>query len=239
MLIEPKLSLTRSIVNDLGLAIVTGVYDDKGFPTEKELYEFYGVSRNIIREAVKMLTAKGLLSARPRLGTVIEPEDKWNLLDPDILKWLLERKFSFQRLIEFTQMRAAIEPKAAALATQTGTPAQKQKILSAFEQMVSAEQGVGDTLAADIAFHISILEASNNRLFKQMRELIDVALRTSIKKTNHLMGLEKSETLAHKKVCDAIMGDDAEFAHLMMTQLIDIAMVNILKGHTQEKALSK
>ena len=85
-------NLTRRVVEALGQAIVTGTWDAAGaFPIEAELCARFGVSRSVVREAVKMLTAKGLLSARPRRGTVVEPEPHWNLLDPDVLRWLLER----------------------------------------------------------------------------------------------------------------------------------------------------
>ena len=86
-------NLTHSIVQELGISIVGGGYslDDK-FPIEAELSEKFGASRSVLREALKMLSAKGLVSARPRYGTWIEPESNWNILDPDVLRWLLERK---------------------------------------------------------------------------------------------------------------------------------------------------
>src|SRR5260370_15972735 len=110
-------NLTYSIANHIGIAIVTGVYSaDNPIPIEAELCRQYSASRPVLREAVKMLTAKGLLGARPRRGTWVQPEDKWNLLDPDVLGWLLERNFSMRLLIEFTEIRLAVEPRAAALA---------------------------------------------------------------------------------------------------------------------------
>src|SRR5580704_11295089 len=113
-------NLTYSIANHIGIAIVTGVYSaDNPIPIEAELCRQFNASRTVLREAVKMLTAKGLLGSRPRLGTWVQPEDKWNLLDPDVLGWLLERKFSPALLIEFTEMRLAVEPGAATLAAMT------------------------------------------------------------------------------------------------------------------------
>ena len=93
----------------IGVAIVTGVYSTNNpLPIESELCRQYNASRTVVREAVKMLTAKGLVGARPRLGTRVEPESNWNLLDPDVLGWLLERKFSPALLIEFTEIRLAV-----------------------------------------------------------------------------------------------------------------------------------
>ena len=107
-------NLTFGMLDTLGRAIVTGGYEKQRFPTEAELAEQHKVSRSVTREAVKMLTAKGLLTARPRKGTTIQPSSHWNLFDPDVLRWLLERKFSLRLLRQFSELRVAIEPAAAA-----------------------------------------------------------------------------------------------------------------------------
>src|ERR1700689_2636555 len=131
-------NLTYSIANHIGIAIVTGVYSsDNPIPIEAELCREYDASRPVLREAVKMLTAKGLLGSRPRLGTWVQPEDKWNLLDPDVLGWLLERKFSPALLLEFTEIRLAVEPGAAALAARAAGPAEKGAVTDAIERMMA------------------------------------------------------------------------------------------------------
>jgi DNA-binding FadR family transcriptional regulator len=220
-------NLTRSIVLDLGSAIVTGKYEGGGFPTEKELCVQYGAARTVLREAVKMLTAKGLLSARPRRGTRVEDEDHWNLLDPDVLRWLLERKFSLDLLREFTQMRLAVEPVAAALAARNGASEQKEAIAEALERMRAAELGEGDTLAADIDFHLAILDATGNRFYRQLKGMIETALRISILRTNRLMGIEKSETAVHSLVAEAIIAGDEGRARARMQELI-VNLVELL-----------
>ncbi len=221
-------NLTRSIVLDLGSAIVTGHYTGRTFPTEKELCVQYGAARTVLREAVKMLTAKGLLSARPRRGTRVEEEDHWNLLDPDVLHWLLERKFSLQLLIEFTQMRLAVEPIAAALAARRATPEQRDAIAEALDRMRAAELGEGDTLAADIDFHLAILDATGNRFYRQLKGMIETALRISILRTNRLMGIEKSETEVHSLVAEAILEGDEGKARARMHDLI-ASLVKLLE----------
>ncbi len=135
-------NLTDGIAHDLGVAIVTGVYTETNpFPVEAELCRQYGASRTVLREAVKMLTAKGLLGARPRRGTWVQPEDRWNLLDPDVLGWLLERKSSPALLIEFTEIRLAVEPGAAALAARAAGAAEKNAVRAAIERVQAAEIG--------------------------------------------------------------------------------------------------
>src|SRR5258708_27718610 len=137
-------TLTYSVADSLGTAIVTGVYTaGNPMPIEAELCQQYGASRSVVREAVKMLTAKGLLGSRPRLGTWVQPETNWNLLDPDVLGWLLERKFSAPLLIEFTELRLAVEPGAAVLPARVAGPEEKAAIRNAIERVQAAQRGGG------------------------------------------------------------------------------------------------
>jgi DNA-binding FadR family transcriptional regulator len=218
-------NLTYSIVHDLGVAIVTGVYSKQNpFPVEAELCRQYGASRSVLREAVKMLTAKGLLGARPRQGTWVEPEEKWNLLDPDILGWLLERKFSPALLIEFSEIRLAVEPGAAALAARVGGPAEKAAVRSAIERMQAAERGDDDPLESDIAFHVAVLRATMNRFYAQLTGLTATALRFSIRTTNRYKGVQLASVADHKKVADAILAGKPAVAAEAMRKLIQEAL---------------
>ena len=225
LMVENNRSLTQTIVHDLGLAIVCGTYGaENPFPIEAELCKQYNVSRSILREAVKMLTSKGLLSARPRQGTWVQPEQNWNLLDPDVLRWLLERKFSLKLLAEFTEMRLAIEPQAAAFAAERGGEAQLRAIEAAIARMQAAEVGEDDPLSADIAFHVAVLEASDNRFYAQIKDLIDTALRISIRLTNQLKGVSRASVEDHRKILDAILARDPAAARQASLALIEEAM---------------
>src|SRR5258708_26904290 len=162
--------VTQAILQDLGIGIVTGRFGHMPFPTESALCETYGAARTVVREAVKVLTAKGMITSRARQGIRIAPEDNWNLLDPDVLHWTLERKFSLPLLIEFTQIRLSVEPGAAALAAVAASETDKSEIRQAISRMYAAERGEDDPLASDIAFHVAVLHASNNRFYRQLRE---------------------------------------------------------------------
>lgn len=228
------LNVTRRIANDLGRAIVTQRFTaDTGFPFEAQLCEQYGASRPVVREAVKMLTAKGLLRARQRAGTVVQPEDSWNLLDPDVLRWLLEREFSIDLLIDFTEMRMAIEPRAAGLAANGATEPQRAAIVKAIDRMFAAEQGDDDPLEADIAFHRAVIEASNNRFMRQFTDLSEATLRFSIRRTNAYAGVSRASAIDHRRVADAIVAGDAPGASSLMRDLIDGALRLLLDagGH--------
>jgi DNA-binding FadR family transcriptional regulator len=203
----------------LGRTIVIGEYDTERFPTEAELAARHGVSRSVTREAVKMLTAKGLLTARPRQGTIVQPRASWNLFDPDVLRWLLERKFSLDLLRQFSELRIAIEPAAAALAARAANPGTLAAIADGYARMAAAEAGDDDPLDADIAFHVAILVASENPFYLQFRDVVETALRTSIRFTNRFKGRTASLP-AHHAVLAAITAGDAERAHAAMTTII-------------------
>ena len=219
-------NLTYAMLDEVGRAIVTGAYDKKGFPTEAELARRYDVSRSVTREAVKMLTAKGLLTARPRKGTTVQPSTSWNLFDPDVLRWLLERKFSLRLLRQFSDLRIAIEPAAAALAAAARDPEGVAAIRAGFARMEAAEAGGDDPLEADIAFHIAVLNASANPFYMQFRDLVTTALRTSIRFTNRFQGRTASLP-AHAAVLEAIESGDSASARGAMAAIIEDVMVLI------------
>jgi DNA-binding FadR family transcriptional regulator len=219
-------NLTFGMLDALGRAIVTGVYDTQRFPTEAELAAQHSVSRSVTREAVKMLTAKGLLTARPRKGTTVQPPSSWNLFDADVLRWLLERSFSLDLLRQFSELRVAIEPEAAALAAREADAAGLAAIEAGYRRMETAEEGQDDALESDIAFHIAILDACGNPFYRQFRDVVTTALRTSIRFTNRFQGRTASLP-AHSAVLDSIRARDAHGARSAMAAIIADVMVLI------------
>ncbi|MEG3177254.1 FCD domain-containing protein [Sphingomonas sp. RB3P16] len=227
-------TITAHIVHEIGRAIVTQYYSESiAFPVEAEIARQYGASRSIVREAVKMLAAKGLVRSRQRAGTAVQPESEWNLLDTDVLKWLLERDFSIDLLIEFTDIRMAIEPRAASLAASYASGAQRRDIMQATSRMFAAEKGEDDALEADIAFHTAVLNASNNRFLRQFTDLSETTLRFSIRRTNAYAGVARASASDHQRVAKAIVEGDPVTAGQLMNALIQGALDLLLAagGH--------
>ncbi len=212
-------NLTYGMLDAIGRAIVVGDYEGAIFPTEAELAKQHGVSRSVTREAVKMLTAKGLLSARPRQGTIVQPTTSWNLFDTDVLRWLLERQFSIDLLRQFNELRVAIEPEAAALAARVATVDDIERVNAGLKRMERAERGEDDALESDIAFHVAVLRASRNPFYAQFRDVVSTALRTSIRFTNRVKG-RTANVADHAAVRDAIAGGNPEKARKAMRALI-------------------
>jgi DNA-binding FadR family transcriptional regulator len=228
--------LIYSVVDQLGRDIVVGEYGEANpFRGEAELAAKIGVGRSVLREAVKILGAKGLLTGRPRHGTWVQSEEHWNLLDPDVLRWLLERKFSLQRLMQFTEVRLAIEPIAAGLAASNPDPGALQPIEKAIRRMEAAESGDDDPLDSDIAFHVSILRASGNPFFLTLQDLVSSALKTSIRLTNQMKGVRLADVALHRSVFDAIEARNAKLARSRMEALI-MSAIDLIKQTMEAKS---
>lgn len=227
-MIERKSNLSFRVTEELGRAIVCGDHGpDDAFPTEAELCRQFGVSRTAVREAVKMLAAKGLVSSKPRQGIRILPEESWNILDPDLLRWSLEGNPTRIVLKEFFQMRIAIEPEAAALGARYSRPDHKRAIREALERMRDATPNSDAARSADVDFHVAILYSTENRFYIRMRDFIRTALNVSIRFTTAEVSDYPDTVDAHATVYRAIENGDAERARQSMRTLIDDALVVI------------
>jgi DNA-binding FadR family transcriptional regulator len=226
-----NINLSEQVTNELGKAIISEKYQaGSNLPTEAQLCEKYQVSRTAIREAVKMLSAKGLISSKPRQGIRVEPSENWNLYDIKVLNWMLNSSPSLFVLKEFLQVRMAIEPQAAALAARNGDKELILLIKDALDEMDSTaiidEASMYDS---DLAFHTAILQASGNRFFAQLKEFIRTALAVSIQHTTQAKGNRVGIVEEHAKVYNAIASGDSESAKNFMEYLIHEAMVFIDK----------
>ncbi len=219
-------SLTYGLLETLGQSIVAGDFDERHFPTEAELAVKYAASRTVAREAVKMLSAKGLLSSRPRQGTKVEAVVNWNLLDPDVTRWMQERPFTARVYRDYTEVRLAIEPVAASLAAQRASKADIKIIRIALHTMSDEAQHHDLALLADIDFHVAILKASGNPFLIQLKELIHTALTISIGLTNRIAG-HTANIADHEAVLNAIERGDGLEAERAMRQILSESLALI------------
>jgi DNA-binding FadR family transcriptional regulator len=234
--INRGLNLTQQVADTLGSAIIRGRYNNENpVPSEAVLCDEMQVSRSAAREAVKSLAAKGLITSRARQGIRILPETEWNLFDADVLRWIRDSNPSLELLKEFTELRVAVEPEAAKLAAQRQNTKKIAKIAEALDRMKNAETGLDDPLESDIAFHLSILDASENRFFMQLGRIIDTTLRVSIRFTNMRTGVQAANYDEHKKIYDEIVNNHADQASANAKQLMDSALAIINSALKERK----
>jgi DNA-binding FadR family transcriptional regulator len=230
------MNLTQQVADTLGNAIINGKYGAHNpVPSEAVLCEQLQVSRSATREAVKSLAAKGLITSRARQGIRVLPESEWNLFDADVLRWMRDSNPSLELLREFTELRVAIEPGAAMLAAQRQNIDKIAKIELALRRMKQAETGLDDPLESDIAFHLSILEASDNRFFMQLGRIIDTTLRVSIRFTNMRTGVRAGNHGEHKMIYDAIVSKNPALASQSAKNLMDSALGTIVAALKEQR----
>ena len=215
-------NLHGQVVNELGRRVVGGVYGAGAqLPNEEQLCVELQVSRTALREAVKVLAAKGLLESRPRIGTRVRARELWNLLDPDILAWRCATGADAEFLRHLTELREIIEPAAASLAAKSRTEEQLHAIEQAFKAMEAAHS-IAQWVEADLAFHTAVLRATNNPLLMPLAAIIGSALESLLAVSARTAGDFKRALPDHQKVFEAIrLGDTQSALHRMASMLSD------------------
>jgi DNA-binding FadR family transcriptional regulator len=211
-------------VDHLGIAILAGRYPVGGsLPPEPILGEELGVSRTVIREAVKALGAKGLVSTGPKVGTRVLPSDRWNWFDPDVIIWQSRVGLTPEFLRDLQDLRLVVEPAAVKLAAERATAEDIEKIEAAYEGMRSAVEDGGDYVTHDLLFHQGMLFACRNRMLIQMNKALSALLRTSFEVSTKMKDGPRSSLPMHRAVLDAIIARNPVKAERAIRALIESA----------------
>lgn len=198
-------------------------------PPEHELEARFGVGRGVIRESVKTLAAKGLVSVRPRHGTHVRPRCDWSLLDRDVLSWLVGKdEPNRELLLAIQEVRSIIEPAAAALAAQRASAKDKRRIGAALAAMENADDMAG-AIAADRAFHLAIIDATHNPVLQGFRGAIDTILSTVFVVATGSPGWFDENLPNHAVAARAIESGNADKARAAMQQVLGYTQIRLLK----------
>jgi DNA-binding FadR family transcriptional regulator len=215
-------------VDHLGEAIIAGRYSAGAVvPPEPILGEQLGVSRTVIREAVKSLIAKGLVTTGPKVGTRVLPDEHWNWFDPDVLAWQSKAGLTPEFLRDLMDLRRVVEPAAVRLAAQRATPTDIAEIELAFEGMKRVVREGGDYVAYDLRFHQGLLRACHNRMLMHMSKVLSALLRTSFELSTIKKGGPASSLALHRAVLDAVIARNPAKAEKAILVLIDGAHQDI------------
>jgi DNA-binding FadR family transcriptional regulator len=217
------------VVNQLGLLVLgNGTAPGATLPDETALSEQFGVSRTVVREAIKVLASKGLVETRPKVGTQVRPRRYWNLLDSDVLAWRYEAGPDEGFLEDISEVRGIIEPPAALLAAERATGDEVTRILDWCNRMEEAAADDGDDyIDADMAFHTAILDACHNDLLAQLSDTITMALRLSRRLTVSVAGSSLAAMPAHWAVARAIRDRQPREAESAMRDLLRVTAADI------------
>ena len=211
-----------STVDLLGEAIVAGRYAvGASLPPEPVLCSELGVSRTVVREAVKSLIAKGLLVTGPKVGTRVLPEEQWNCFDPDVVAWQLKAGLTCEYLRDLQELRRMVEPAAVRLAAQRATPQDIAEIELAYAGMKQAVDHGGDYVTHDLRFHQGLLRACHNRMVVEMSKALGALLRTSFEISTSRPDGPASSLPLHRAVLDAVIARAPQKAERAILVLID------------------
>ena len=231
MSVLPRRNLCGQVVDNLGRRILSGaIKPGQALPQEETLCTDFGVSRTVIREAVKSLAAKGLLDSRPKRGTVVQPAQSWNFLDAEVLQWQEEADTKGEFLFFLTELRQAIEPTAAALAAERATQEDLQRIESAWETMKQSVDDLEGFVLADLEFHTAILHATGNPFFSPIANVIGAALKSSLRVTNQKPSDNQLSIPVHQKVVRAIRAGKPDRARAAMRAHVDDTANRLQRG---------
>ncbi|MDO8778525.1 MAG: FadR/GntR family transcriptional regulator [Burkholderiaceae bacterium] len=201
------------IVSDLGMRIVAGeLKAGDRLPLEASLCISYEVSRSVLREATRVLVAKGLVISKQRAGAIVRPKSDWHLLDPDVLYWLIQTKPQPEFVETLLTVRRIFEPAAAALAAKMASVENLQGIADAYASMEAAKTPE-ELLEPDLAFHRRIAEATGNDLLAYIGNMLSLALRESIKLSSMLPNTHALSLPRHKAILTALLNRDPLGAH--------------------------
>lgn len=221
MPVYPQRGLHGHVVQVVGQQILHGTVKP-GDPLDVEaLEEEFGVSRTVVREALKVLAAKGLVDARPKRGTYVRPRSDWSLLDPDLLHWQFEGRADSDFLQNLTEVRSIVEPAGARLAALRRDDGDLAALRSALNQMACSVEDTEAVVAADLAFHRILLGAAHNELLRCMDVVIEAGRLTS--RAALPLGDWSGSIPAHQEVLDAVRASDPDRAEAAMHAVLALS----------------
>lgn len=193
-------------------------------PSMEEMFELFGVSRLVVREVMRTLAAKGMITSKARVGTKVSDPAQWNWLDPEVLNWRSKLGLDQAFLIQLTQVRLALEPAAARLAAETRTEQDLEVMRAALKGMYDAKDSHAKFTLADRSFHGAIIAATHNPFFYASSSATEVALSRILSSiASSIASSEKTHLRSaaqHEKILDAIATGNSKAAAQAMTRVI-------------------
>ncbi|MHA6263280.1 FadR/GntR family transcriptional regulator [Arenibacterium sp. CAU 1754] len=221
-------SLHGQVARSLGMRIVSGdLPEGQLLPTEEAASRDLSVSRTSYREAIKVLTAKGLLESRPKIGTRVRARARWNMLDPDILLWASELSTTEEFANALFEFRLVIEPAASRLAAEKRLEHPIKDIREALHAMETTDPAKRENVQADLAFHAAVLEASGNELLSSLGHVAEALLARSFEISSQRPEVRSAAIPLHRAVLECIEAGKPAEAERAMHDLLTSARSDI------------
>lgn len=224
------------VVRAIASEILSGSYAvGSTLPSENDLCTEHGVSRTVIREALKTLAAKGLVLSRPRIGTVVCERENWNIIDPQVLEWHAPHSIDPKLFDSILETRRAIEPLVAELAASRASLQEIADLEAAWKGMEAAGSDVGRFARSDAAFHQVLYAACHNPIFRQIGGLIETALNFALETTANSVDRRDEAVKVHFGVVEALRMRDGAAARKAANEILDLAARDLARAKSQHK----
>jgi GntR family galactonate operon transcriptional repressor len=228
MAIYSKRGVHGQTVTELARRILVGEYPEGATIDVASLERDLDVSRTALREALKVLAAKGLVDARQKRGTFVRARADWNLLDADIIRWQFAGRSDDGFLDNLHEVRRIVEPAGARLAAERRTDDDIKVLEAALDTMSAADGDPAEAVDADLEFHRALLAATHNELLMRMEVLLETGLATRDRLV-HGADPHDDPVPSHRAVLDAIRGQDPDGAEAAVYALLDKALADLQK----------
>jgi GntR family galactonate operon transcriptional repressor len=218
--------LQKPVIDGIGRSIVGGQFLPGAIlPTEPELGEQYQVSRTSVREAMRVLAAKGLVEIRQKVGTRVQDREHWNIFDSDILRWHNDEGKGNAVMRDLIELRQVLEPAAAKLAAGRATIADHGKLLAAINAMENSIESSEKYAEADVEFHLAVYSSSHNSLMRQFGNVVAEFLIRAFTLQQRVIKDSRAlidDVQLHREVYEAInRGEGEAAAHAMLTVVLE------------------
>ena len=210
--------LHGQIVEEIGTRIIGGEYKPGDPLLADALERDFEVSKTVVREALKVLSAKGLVESRQKRGTLVRPRSEWSLLDSDVLRWQRGVEPDIGFLENLAEVRAIIEPAAVRLAAQRRTAADLDELDDALAAMGASAKDADAVVAADVRFHRALLHAAHNELLTAMGGVLAAGLTARDQFVHH--GPHRDSLGSHRDIVDAVRAKNADDANRAIDRLL-------------------
>ena len=235
----PHGRLPDMLAQRIGVDILKGVHPQgEVLPNEIDFSATLDISRSAFRETMRILAAKGMVESRPKTGTRVTDRKRWNVLDPEVLRWMFEAGPNEAFILDLFELRLITEPALAALAARRRSDVHVRAMEAALIVMAAETLDTERGRQADLEFHAALIEAAGNEALASLSSSIEAAIAWSTRYKISTGAFDRDSVPDHRAVCEAVARGDEANARWYMETLVRLALRDTLSSMEALRARS-
>ncbi|MGA4670713.1 FadR/GntR family transcriptional regulator [Propionibacteriaceae bacterium Y1923] len=221
---EPEATSTfkNDVVDVLGQGICSGEMPPGHVLNMDELATRFGVSRPVVREACGVLSSLGLVVSRRRAGTVVQPQDQWELFNSEVIRWRLNSPGRASQIRELSELRSSVEPDAAVLAAERATLGERAEITTLINELLAAgaARDIPAFHSADKRFHAAVMTSGHNAMFAHLHHFVEGTLESRYRQGLMPDEIDPLALVWHRELGEAVVAGDAQAARAAALNIV-------------------